>query len=247
MKICLARLGQTYVSIFRPKLLRCTVLINAQSTLWKLSKYLNSLSYAFTNRYHLAVAGVNFVTIVDATSFFYQFLVAERDRDKFTVVSHRGQEHFKVAVMGFKNSPAYVQRRIEIIFRPFREFARPYIDDIVIFSASFEEHMAQLHRIFSFFQSIGMRLSPKKSYFCEVFLSPLYSVLLSTSSLVSSVRLEDPFNPFLLSSPLPQNCQSLSTLLCSGLRFPEIPCLILPTLLCSEIRFAEIAWGAEKG
>lgn len=38
------------------------------------------------------------------------------------------------------------------------------LDDIVIFSASFEEHVAHLHRLFSFFQSIGMRLNPKKSY-----------------------------------------------------------------------------------
>lgn len=112
-----------------------------------------------------AVAGAKFITTVDATSFFYQFLVSEQDRDKFTVVSHRGQEYFKVAVMGFKNSPAYVQRRIDIILRPFWEFARAYIDNIVIFSTTFEEHVAHLHRVFTFFQSIGMRLNPKRSYF----------------------------------------------------------------------------------
>ena len=98
-----------------------------------------------------AVAGARFITTVDATSFFYQFLVSEQDRNKFTVVSHQGQEYFKVAVMGFKNSPAYVQRRIDIILCPFQEFARAYIDDIVIFSTSFEEHVAHLHCVFSFF------------------------------------------------------------------------------------------------
>lgn len=66
--------------------------------------------------------------------------------------------------MGFKNSPAYVQKRIDIILRPFREFARAYIDDFVIFSISFKEHIAHLHLIFLFSQSIGMRLNPKKSY-----------------------------------------------------------------------------------
>lgn len=66
--------------------------------------------------------------------------------------------------MGFINGPAYVHKRIDIIFCPFREFARAYIDDIVIFSTSFEEHVVHLHCVFSFFQSIGMRLNLKKSY-----------------------------------------------------------------------------------
>lgn len=33
-------------------------------------------------------------------------------RHKLTVVSHRRQESFNVAVMGYEDSPAYVQRQI---------------------------------------------------------------------------------------------------------------------------------------
>ena len=56
-----------------------------------------------------AVQGCRYISTTDAASFFYQWAVARNDRHKLTVVSHRGQEQFQVAVMGYKNSPPYVQ------------------------------------------------------------------------------------------------------------------------------------------
>ena len=52
---------------------------------------------------------------MDGVAFFYQWLVARQDRHKLTVTTHRGLEHFNVAVMGFRNSPPYVQRQIDQI------------------------------------------------------------------------------------------------------------------------------------
>ena len=67
-----------------------------------------------------AVSGCQYIIVFDAASFFHQWLVRQEDRHKLTVVSHRGQEQFNVAVMGFKNSPPYVQRKIDGILRDFR-------------------------------------------------------------------------------------------------------------------------------
>ena len=50
-------------------------------------------------------------------------------------------------MMKFKNSFLYVQRRIDFIFRNFREFARVYVNDIVVFFNIFEKHMIHLHSI----------------------------------------------------------------------------------------------------
>ena len=55
-----------------------------------------------------AVKDYKYITVVDAASFFYYWRVHLEDRYKLLVVSHRGQETFNVAVMGYKNSPAYV-------------------------------------------------------------------------------------------------------------------------------------------
>ena len=91
-----------------------------------------------------SVRGCYYITTVDAASFFYQWLVAMRDRYKLPVISHRGQEYFNVAPMGFKNSPPYVQRQMDRILREFRAFCRTYIDDIDIFSVTSEDHVKHL-------------------------------------------------------------------------------------------------------
>ena len=111
-----------------------------------------------------ACKGCNFISTVDVPSFFYGWPVAKKDRHYFTVVSHRGQETFKVPIMGFKGSPPYAQRQIDRILRPYRKFIRAYIDDMVVHSRTFEEHIQHLHTLFELFQRIHICLSPKKSY-----------------------------------------------------------------------------------
>lgn len=80
------------------------------------------------------------------------------------MVSHRGQEQFNVAAMGFKNSPLYVQRQIDNLLRPHRQYARAYMDDIVIFFKTLEKHLHHLHTIFHLLDSKRVTLSLKKSF-----------------------------------------------------------------------------------
>ena len=55
-----------------------------------------------------ALRGKQFITAIDATSFFYQFGVYLPHRDRFIVISPRGLEQPKVCLIGYRNSPAYV-------------------------------------------------------------------------------------------------------------------------------------------
>jgi hypothetical protein len=111
-----------------------------------------------------AVHGCSYITVIDCASFFYQWKVALEDRHKLTVVTHRGQEQFNVAVMGFKNSVSYVQRQIDRILRPFRDFSRAYVDDVVIFSKTLKEHITHLHQVFQCFLEIGISIGPSKAF-----------------------------------------------------------------------------------
>ena len=111
-----------------------------------------------------SLRGSTHISTIDAISFFYQWLVAERDRHKLTVNSHRGQEHFKVAVMGYCNSAQYVQRQLDNLLRNQRDFVRAYIDDIVIFSKSLEDHLHHLRTVFGLFDSLEISLAGPKSF-----------------------------------------------------------------------------------
>jgi hypothetical protein len=111
-----------------------------------------------------AVRGMKYITVIDASAFFYQFLVHPSDREKFTIVSHRGQEQLSVIPMGFKNSPAHVQRFMDEKLRRYKTFARAFIDDMVVFSRTAQEHLTHLRQILTLFKQIGLSLSPKKSF-----------------------------------------------------------------------------------
>ncbi|SLM38758.1 reverse partial [Lasallia pustulata] len=101
---------------------------------------------------------------MDGVAFFYQWLVARQDRHKLTVTTHRGLEHFNVAVMGFTNSPSYVQRQIDQMLRAHRCYTCAYIDDIIVFSKTQEEHLAHLDNIFRLLTSLDIVLAPTKMF-----------------------------------------------------------------------------------
>lgn len=110
------------------------------------------------------VAGFRYISIVDATGYFHQFLVKILDRHKLTIVSHRGQEQSNVALMGYKGSPPYVQRQTDKMLRPFREFAKAYVDDILTHSHTLSEHVEHLRKLFTLFRQRRVSLNPKKSF-----------------------------------------------------------------------------------
>ena len=110
------------------------------------------------------VSGHPYISVVDCVGWFHQFRVQRRDRHKLTVVSHRGQEQSSVALMGYKGSPPYVQRQTDKLLRPFKDFAKAYVDDIIVFSHSLEEHLEHLERLLSMFREKRVNLSPGKSF-----------------------------------------------------------------------------------
>lgn len=108
--------------------------------------------------------GATHISTIDAASFFYQWPVKAEHRNRLAVVSYRGQEIFNVAVMGYRNSPAYMQRRIDTILRPCRAFARAYVDDIAIFSKSLQQHLANLREVFQTLNRCNIGLKPTKTF-----------------------------------------------------------------------------------
>lgn len=111
-----------------------------------------------------AVLGCQYIKVVDCSAFFYQWRVHPDDRHRLTVVSHRGQESFNVAVMGSKNSPAYVQRQIDHLLREYRQYAKAYVDDIVIFSKTLDEHLFHLRQIFGMLVANNISIKPEKAF-----------------------------------------------------------------------------------
>jgi hypothetical protein len=108
--------------------------------------------------------GMSFISVFDLQKAFYQRQVAKKDRWKLAVVTHRGQEIFNVAPMGYCGSPSHMQKFMDKILAPHKEYARCYIDDVVIFSKNYEQHIIHLRRVLNCLSAAGMTLSPDKCY-----------------------------------------------------------------------------------
>jgi hypothetical protein len=80
------------------------------------------------------MAGKKFISVIDCMTFFYQWRIWPPHWNRVTIVSHRGQEVMKVALMGYRNSVSYVQRMIDSILRKYHRFCFAYIDDVFTFS-----------------------------------------------------------------------------------------------------------------
>ena len=66
--------------------------------------------------------------------------------------------------MGFKNFSAYVQRQIDRLLRPYRAFAKIYVDDIVIHSKTLKKHFRHLRQMFGMLRTNNISVKPEKTF-----------------------------------------------------------------------------------
>ena len=57
-----------------------------------------------------------YISIMNSTNFFYQWLVTRKDREKLTIVSYCELETSKVALISYKRFPLYAQQISKSIF-----------------------------------------------------------------------------------------------------------------------------------
>ncbi len=80
-------------------------------------------------------------TLLDANSGYWQIELDEDARDLTAFVSHHGLFRYKRMPFGLKNAPSTFRRAIDMILATVKwQFAIVYLDDIIIFSRTSEEH-----------------------------------------------------------------------------------------------------------
>ena len=66
---------------------------------------------------------------------------------------------------GLKNAPSHFQRTMERVLEPVTDCAAVYIDDIVIFSNNWEDHINHLSRVFTCFREAHLTAKLSKCSF----------------------------------------------------------------------------------
>ncbi|KAJ2936282.1 hypothetical protein H1R20_g812, partial [Candolleomyces eurysporus] len=108
-------------------------------------------------------------SVFDMTNAFFQTRMHPDDVELTAVSTPWGSFDWLVMPMGLRNAPSIHQRRIACALAPFLgKFVHVYLDDIVVFSDSVEEHMEHLHQILQALREHKLSLNPKKTQlFCD--------------------------------------------------------------------------------
>ena len=116
------------------------------------------------------LAGVKYFSTLDLTSayLYHQIEVAPEDRKKTAFTTSMGLFEYVRMPFGLSTSLATFQRLMNQIFRDdiFR-ILLVYLDDIIVYSSTIEEHIQRLHQVFSTLAKHGLKLKPEKCVFFQ--------------------------------------------------------------------------------
>ena len=94
---------------------------------------------------------------------FYTFCLDEESRKLCTIVTPFGTFCYNKISIGLKTAPGFAQARMEEVLRSIEDI-EIYIDDIGVFTDSWEKHLAILTQVLSRLEEHGFTVNPRK---CE--------------------------------------------------------------------------------
>ena len=108
------------------------------------------------------LATAKYMSKVDLTKGFHQIPVRVEDRAKTAFCTPWGKFQFSRMPFGLRNGPAVFQRMMDKILHEELEHCRVYIDDIVIFSQSWEQHCQHITSVMERLRAAGLTANVKK-------------------------------------------------------------------------------------
>ena len=113
--------------------------------------------------------GMRYFTSLDLVRGYYQFSLDEASREFTAFSTHRAHWQFKCLTFGLKNAPSVFQREMQNILKDFKwRSVIVYIDDVLILSETFAEHVDLVRRVLGKLVEHGAKIKgPKCKWFCK--------------------------------------------------------------------------------
>lgn len=146
-----------------------------------------------------------YFSTIDLVSGFHQIQLDEEDREKTAFSVNSGKYEFTRMPFGLKNAPATFQRVMDCILRDFIGVCCfVYMDDIIIFSTSMEQHKLHLDTILKRLKEAGLKIQLDK---CEFFRKE--AQFLGHTVTEDGVRPNEDKIKVIRSWPLPKNIKEI--------------------------------------
>ena len=117
------------------------------------------------NKMFSKLGGATIFSTIDLHSGYYHIGLTRESRAKSAFVVQMGKWQFKHTPFGLSQAPAYFQLLIDKVLMGCSSFAMSYLDDIIIFSKTEEEHLQHLEEIFVRLRKFGLKMKREKCSF----------------------------------------------------------------------------------
>ena len=115
-----------------------------------------------------SLSGSNYFTTLDLQSGYHQLAMHPASRDKTAFISHAGLFEYNVMSFGLTNAPPNFQRLMSRVLHGLEwKVCLIYIDDIIVFSETFDEHLSCLSLVFNRLREANLKLKPSKCHFAR--------------------------------------------------------------------------------
>ncbi|GFT72341.1 retrovirus-related Pol polyprotein from transposon 297 [Trichonephila clavipes] len=110
----------------------------------------------------------NVMSTLDLRSGYFQLAISPRDIEKTAFIARNGTFAFLRMPFGLSGAAPNFQRAIDIIFKPvIGRFVLVYMDDVIITSPSFKDHLDHLTQVFTLLRDAGLTLNKEKCHFAR--------------------------------------------------------------------------------
>ena len=129
-----------------------------------LNKVLEWIRYPIPNKNDLVQRLSDAVVFskFDMKSGFWQIQISESDKYKTTFTTPFGHYEWNLMPFGLKNAPSEFQNIVNDIFNSFSHFTIVYIDHVLVYSNSIDEHWKHLYSFLDTIKRNGLVVSAKK-------------------------------------------------------------------------------------
>ncbi|MBW0505541.1 hypothetical protein O181_045256 [Austropuccinia psidii MF-1] len=128
-------------------------------------------TYTMTDRYPIPrihetltqLSQAKFITAMDSLKGFHQDVLKDNAKKVLRIIVHCGIFEYLRIPFGIKNAPSHYQRMMNTIFP--EELSEGwliiYIDDIIVFSETWENHLSRLERVLQKIVQVNMKITLK--------------------------------------------------------------------------------------
>ncbi len=102
-----------------------------------------------------------FFSTLDLTKGYWQVPLLEDAKPKTAFSTRSGHWQYRVLPFGLHEAPATFQRLMDVLLRPHQA---AYLDDVIVHSESWEEHLERLRRVLIELHRAGLTANPRKCH-----------------------------------------------------------------------------------